>query len=241
MQRNRQQLAHLSRVSTVGQLSTTLAHELNQPLSSILSNAEAALRILAQESIDLDEVRAIVADIVREDLRAVEMIRRLRDMLRPRQSQVQQLDLAQLAREVLALVRGELIAKHVKAIIRLPQTLPLVSGDRVQIQQVLLNLLLNAAEAMEGIDAHERVIEVTADSEAGAVHLQVIDRGSGIPEGRLHQVFEAFFTTKSGGMGLGLAISRSIVSAHGGRLWASNNAGPGASFHLTLPSVGLKP
>jgi two-component system, LuxR family, sensor kinase FixL len=236
-ERQQQQLAHLTRVAILGQLSGALAHELNQPLTSILSNAQAAQHFLEQERVDLSEVRAIVDDIVNDDKRAGEVIRRLRAMLRRGGTQIQQLDLTQIVHEVLALVHTDLVARKIKVSIRIAQDLPAVAGDRVQIQQVFLNLLLNASEAMNGNAARDRLIEIVAASEGAMAHVEVIDRGVGIAEDEIESVFDAFYTTKTDGLGLGLAISRSIISAHGGRLWATANAGRGSCFHFTLPAL----
>lgn len=233
----REQLAHLTRVAILGELSGTLAHELNQPLTSILSNAQAAQRFLEADPVDLTEVREILRDIVNDDKRAGEVIRRLRDMLRRGETRMQQLDLSQLTREALALAHSDLIVRHVEVNARVGPGLPVVPGDYVQIQQVMLNLLLNASEAMAGNAAHDRVIEIAAAPEGRMVHVMVMDRGVGIAAGQLDKVFDAFYTTKSNGMGLGLAISRSIICAHGGRLWATNNTGRGSTFHFTLPAL----
>lgn len=233
----REQLAHLTRVAILGELSGTLAHELNQPLTSILSNAQAAQHFLETDPVDLTEVREILQDIVNDDKRAGEVIRRLRDMLRRGETRMQQLDLSQLTREALALAHSDLIVRHVEVNARVGPGLPAVPGDYVQIQQVVLNLLLNASEAMAGNAAHDRVIEIAAAHEGRIVHVMVMDRGVGIVEDQLEKVFDAFYTTKSNGLGLGLSISRSIICAHGGRLWATNNAGRGSTFHFTLPAL----
>jgi len=239
VEHHRQQLAHLARVAILGELSSALAHELNQPLSSILSNAQAAQNFLAKDPVDLQEVRAIVEDIANDDRRAAEVIRRLRDMLRRGNTQMQQLELAEVALDVIALLQSDLVRKHVKVSLKLDPKLAPVCGDRVQLQQVLLNLFLNAADAMSETKESERVIELAASNDDDHVHLRVIDRGRGIPPEKLEAVFESFYTTKSHGLGLGLAISRSIVAAHQGQLWATNNDRGGACFHLTLPTATL--
>jgi PAS domain S-box-containing protein len=237
-ERQQQQLAHLTRVAILGQLSGALAHELNQPLTAILSNAQTAQHFLAQDPVDLSEVRAIVQDIVNDDKRAGEVIRRLRAMLRRGGTQIQRLDLTQVTQEALALVHTNLLARKVNVHIRTAPDLPAVGADRVQIQQVFLNLLLNASEAMSGNAAHDRLIDIIAMSEGAMVHVKVIDCGVGIPDAQLESVFDAFHTTKPDGLGLGLAISRSIISAHGGKLWATGNEGRrGACFHFTLPAL----
>jgi C4-dicarboxylate-specific signal transduction histidine kinase len=237
-QHQRQQLAHLTRVAILGQLSGALAHELNQPLTSILSNAQAAQHFLARDPVDLPEVREILDDIVNDDKRAGEVIRRLRAMLKRGETQMQQLDLSQLVREVLALAHSDLIVRQVEVTANVPPGLPPVPGDRVQIQQVLLNLLLNASEAMVTNAARDRRIDIAVTHEGRLVHVKVSDRGVGIAEGQLENIFDAFYTTKSNGLGLGLAICRSIISAHGGRLWATHNeSGSGSTFYFTLPAL----
>ena len=237
----RLQLAHLTRVAILGHLSGALAHELNQPLTSILSNAQAAQRFLDEDPVDLAEVRAILEDIVNDDRRASEVIRRLRGMLRPGGTHMQQLDLPHVIREALALANSELVVRRIDVKLHMTPGLPAVSGDRVQIQQVLLNLLLNASDAMSASAVRDRVIDIGAGVDDGMVHITLTDRGPGLEEGQLERVFDAFYTTKREGLGLGLVISRSIVSAHGGRMWATNGDGPGSTeghgstFHFTLP------
>jgi len=236
-QHQRQQLAHLTRVAILGQLSGALAHELNQPLTSILSNAQAAQHYLERDPVDLPEVRDILDDIVNDDKRAGEVIRRLRAMLKRGETQMQQLDLAQLVREVLSLAHSDLIVRQVEVASLIAAGLPAVPGDRVQIQQVLLNLLLNASEAMVANAPRDRRVEIGVALEGRVVHVKVSDRGTGIAEGHLESIFDAFYTTKSNGLGLGLSICRSIISAHGGRMWASHNEENGSTFHFTLPAL----
>jgi C4-dicarboxylate-specific signal transduction histidine kinase len=235
LEHQRQQLAHLTRVAILGQLSGALAHELNQPLTSILSNAQAAQRFMAEDRIDLDEVRSILDDIVNDDRRAGEVIRRLRAMLKRGETQIQQLDIAQLIRDALTFAHSDLIVRQVHVSTRLSERLPVVAGDRVQIQQVLLNLLLNASEAMAVEQPAQRRIEISATRESHVVHVAIRDRGPGVPDSQLENVFDAFYTTKSNGLGLGLSICRSIITAHGGKLWATNNEVRGSTFHFTLP------
>jgi C4-dicarboxylate-specific signal transduction histidine kinase len=236
-QHQRQQLAHLTRVAILGQLSGALAHELNQPLTSILSNAQAAQHFLERDPVDLKEVRDILEDIVNDDKRAGEVIRRLRAMLKRGETQMQQLDVGQVVREVLALAHSDLVVRQVEVTAVIGNGLPAVPGDRVQIQQVLLNLLLNASEAMVSSPRRDRHLEIFVAHEGRAVHVKVSDRGTGIAEGHLESIFDAFYTTKSNGLGLGLSICRSIISAHGGRLWATHNEGSGSTFHFTLPAL----
>ena len=237
--RKRDELAHLSRATMLGELSGSLAHELNQPLTAILSNAQAALRFLTGGEARPDEVRQILEDIVTEDKRAGEVIRRLRLLLQKGEVQMQPLDVAEAADEVLRLVRSDLIRKGVTATAQLPDGLPPAVGDRVQVQQVILNLVTNACDAMASASPGERRLFVRAEPDDGTgVRFSVADRGVGLPPGGADRVFEPFFTTKADGMGLGLAVCRTIIAAHGGRLWATSNPDRGATFHFTLPGAG---
>jgi C4-dicarboxylate-specific signal transduction histidine kinase len=234
-QNQRLQLAHLTRVAMVGQLSGSLAHELTQPLTAILSNAQAAQRVLANERVDLGEVQEILQDIVADDKRAGEVIRRVHTLLRPGETQTQMLDVAQLVRETLTVTRSDLVVRHVQVVCTLPDDLPAVRADGVQIQQVLLNLVLNAAEAMKDNDVHDRRIDITAMRDGQGLRISISDCGPGIAPDQLERVFDAFYSTKREGLGLGLAISRSIISAHGGRLWSTSDGRRGSAFHFTLP------
>jgi C4-dicarboxylate-specific signal transduction histidine kinase len=234
--RQRNELAHLSRVTMLGELSGSIAHELNQPLTAILSNAQAAQRFLAQGNVDLEELRDILADIVEEDKRAGEIIRGLRLMLKKSDAQRQALDLNDMVQEVLTLVRSDLLNQRVSAHTELMPALSAVKGNRVQLQQVLLNLVLNACDAMRGIPATDRHLFIRTETSGGeAVTLSVGDWGEGIPSDKLELVFQPFFTTKPDGLGMGLAVCRSIITAHGGRLWAANSPEGGAIFSFTLP------
>jgi signal transduction histidine kinase len=232
----RLQLTHLTRVALLGQLSGALAHELNQPLTAILSNAQAAQHFLAADRIDPDELREILGDIVAADQRAGEVIRRLRALFKKGETQFQLLDANDVVREALDLAHGDLVTRNIEIATDLAPRLPAVTADRVQMQQVLLNLLINASEAMSGNTPDERRLTVSTQPLAGGgVQVSVADRGPGIPEDREPRLFEPFFTTKPQGLGLGLSISRSIVTAHGGRLWSTNNPVRGATFHVALP------
>jgi two-component system sensor kinase FixL len=235
--REQERLTHLARVAIVGELSGGLAHELNQPLTSILSNAQAAQQALQGDRVDLAEVREILADIVAEDKRAGELIGRMRKLLKHEEPTLQAVEMNALLNEAQSLVRINLTANQAMLDSEIENGLPAVIGDRIQIQQVVLNLLLNACDAAKDCPAAERRIRLVAktDPRGQALHIVVSDRGHGIARDGLEQVFDAFFTTKPNGLGLGLAICRQIVSSHGGRLWATHNNGPGASFHLTLP------
>ena len=234
--RQRSELARLSRATLLGELSGSLAHELNQPLTSILSNAQAAQRFLAGERPDLDEVREILADIVSDDKRAGEVIRRLRLLLKKGEAQHQELDLNEVVQDVLKLVRSDLVHNDVVVDTRLASSLPKVKGDVVQLQQVILNLIVNGCDAMADNGKLDRRLSVTTENNGDeGICVSVADLGCGVPPDRAEKVFEPFYTTKPHGTGLGLSICRTIVAAHAGKLWVSNNKGRGASFHLSLP------
>ena len=238
IEQQRRELSHLARVAVLGQLSGALAHELNQPLASISSNAEAARHLLKRQPVDLEELDAILRDITTEDQRAAQVIRRLRALLKRGDTRLQPMDTTELVAEVLELAHAELITRGVTATAQIPPDLPAVMGDRVQLQQVLLNLILNACEAMSSTPAPDRRLSliVSTDSRSN-VQLSVRDSGTGIPAALIDRLFEPFVTTKSEGLGLGLSISRTIVAVHGGRLWAENNVGRGATVHCLLASA----
>ncbi len=231
--RLRQELAHISRVSLMGELTASLAHELNQPLTAILTNAQAGQRYLALPAPKLDEVREILADMAADARRAGEVIHRLRSLLKKDASRFAPVDLNQMIEEAVALTRTDTIIRHRPIALALAADLPPVMGDRVQLQQVLLNLVLNAMDAMAQSQEGQLVVSTVRDE--SAVRVGVQDHGPGIPPDRLERVFTTFFTTKPEGMGMGLAISRSIVEAHGGRIWAENNRDRGATFWFTVP------
>jgi C4-dicarboxylate-specific signal transduction histidine kinase len=227
----------LSRVTTLGTLSGALAHELNQPLTAILSNAQAALRLLASDSANLEEVRDTLKDIVEDNRRASEVIHRLHLLLGKRETQHDPLDLNELVHDTLRLARTNLLSNGVTVRKELSPKLSAIHGDRVQLQQVLLNLVMNACSAMEDRAPKVRALTMrTARWHGSGAHVSVDDRGGGIPPENLERIFEPFFTTRQQGMGLGLTICRAIVVAHGGKLWAENNRDGGASFHFTLPT-----
>jgi PAS domain S-box-containing protein len=238
VERQRNELTHLSRVTMLGELSGSLAHELNQPLTAILANAQAAERFLARDGADLAEVRAILADIVEEDKRAGEVIRRLRLLLRKGEVERQPLSISEVVRDALELMRGDLVNRSVALAAELPPGLPPAVGDRVQIQQVVLNLVANACDAMEVLEPRDRRLGVRTDAGAGGwLRVSIADCGPGLPPEVIERVFEPFFTTKSHGLGLGLSVCRTIVAAHGGELGAAGNADGGVTFHFTLPAA----
>lgn len=240
-QRRRQELAHMTRVATVGELTASLAHEINQPLAAILSNAQAGQRLLASGTSDGQEIREILSDIVADDQRAGEVIRRMRALLRKGESDPTILDANALVAEVVALVHGEMILHNVSLSLDLSPVPPLVHGDRVQLQQVLLNLMMNAMEAMKETPGTIRRLVVRTTPNGRSVRVAVEDSGAGIPPDKLEQVFEPFVTTKPQGLGLGLAICRSIIQEHGGRIGSANNPGRGTTFWFTLPAAEVKP
>jgi PAS domain S-box-containing protein len=231
----RNELAHLWRVSALGQLSASIAHELNQPLATILNNAEAARKMLARERVDLAELREICNDIVDEDHRAAGVIRRLRTLFKGGDMQLQALDANELVQDTLALLHTELLMRQVVAVTHLAPSLPVVDGGRVQLQQVLLNLFVNAADAMEVNAVEERQLVIRTDTTGRDVRIFVSDCGPGIAGADLKNIFEPFWSSKPGGMGMGLAICRSIVAAHGGSLTAANGEDRGATFCVALP------
>ena len=235
--RHRNEMAHLARVFTLGELSGSLAHELSLPLTAILSNAQAAQRVLAHGGADLAEVQEILNEIVSEDKRAGEVIRRLRLWLKKGEVRQHSLRINEVVEDVLKLIHSDLVNQHVTVDIELARTLPTVTGDPIQLQQVLLNLVVNACDAMADCNTQERrlLIRTGIENGNGAVIVSVIDGGGSIPEEKMEQIFESFFTTKEQGMGLGLSVCRTIIAAHRGKLWATNNADRGATFHFSLP------
>jgi PAS domain S-box-containing protein len=239
-ERLRRDLTHVARVSAMGEMTAALAHELNQPLTAILSNAHAGERYMAQAAPPLDEIREILQDVVGDARRAGEVIQRLRGLLRKEGARFLPLDVNQVIREIAALVHTDTILRNVVINLDLEPELPPIRGDGVQLQQVLLNLVLNGMEAMS-LNGEGRQIVLQTRQGDGAVRISVRDQGPGIPADTLPRVFETFYTTKPSGMGVGLAISRSIVEAHGGKIWAENNPDRGATVSFTLPACPPDP
>ena len=231
----RNEVAHLARVTTLGEISGSLAHELNQPLEAILANAEAAELHLQSATPDLAELRNILADIRRDDMRAGEIIHGMRDFLRKRDLEMQPLELGSLAGEVVRLVSADAAARQVTIGLEIPAELPRVLGDRVHLQQVLVNLLVNGMDAMSACPVPLRRLVIQATQlDPGIVQIAVRDSGAGIPPANVSKVFDPFHTTKPGGLGLGLAICRSIVEMHGGAITLENNLDRGATARFTL-------
>ncbi|HET9766898.1 MAG TPA: ATP-binding protein [Thermoanaerobaculia bacterium] len=238
IEEQRRELSHLARVSVLGQLSGALAHELNQPLTAILSNAEAGQRLLERPPADLDEIAAILTDIADDDRRAGAVIQRLRALLERGEQRHQPILADELVAEVMGLARVELMTRQVTAVAEVAPGMPPVLGDKVQLQQVLLNLILNACDAMSASPVADRQLLLIAGIDGdGRARLAIRDRGTGIPAELMARLFEPFVTTKPQGLGLGLSLSRTIVNAHGGQLWAENNPEGGATVHCLLPTV----
>jgi C4-dicarboxylate-specific signal transduction histidine kinase len=223
-------------VTTLGELTASIAHEVNQPLAGVRANAEACLRWLDRGTPDLDKVRRSVEWIIDDGNRASEVVRRVRALAKKTDIEKAPLDINNVVREVIALVQGELSRHTVSLRMELAPALPMIRGDRVQLQQVIINLVMNGSEAMQSIADRPRELTIQSrQDETQQVLVSVIDCGVGISAGDADRLFDPFFTTKSSGMGMGLSICRSIVEAHEGRLWATTNAPNGATFQLTLP------
>jgi two-component system sensor kinase FixL len=235
-QQLRRDLTHIGRVSAMGEFAASLAHELSQPLTAILANAQAAQRLLAAGVVNLEEVREALNDIVSDDKRAGDVISRLRALLKKGDLERASLDLNETVSEVARLVRHDAIIRNVSMQLELAADLPRVSGDRVQLQQVVLNLALNGLESMvEPLGGDRALVIRTLKDDARAVRVEIEDSGIGIDDTHGDRIFQPFYTTKAEGLGMGLAISRTIVADHGGRLGAANNAHGGATFYFTVP------
>jgi PAS domain S-box-containing protein len=229
-------LAHISRITTMGELTASIAHEVNQPLAAVVTNGNACLRWLAADPPNFDEARVAIHRIVRDGNRASEVIARIRTLVKKGESVAHRLDVNDTIREMVALTRSEVDRRGASLQTNLAANLPSVMGDRVQLQQVLLNLIINALDAMSALTDRPRVIRIrTNAAELKSILVAVEDSGVGLDPQQAARLFDAFYTTKTEGLGMGLSISRSIVEAHGGRLWAAPNEGPGATFQFTLP------
>jgi two-component system, LuxR family, sensor kinase FixL len=236
-----QNLAHASRLAVAGELTAMIAHEINQPLGAILCNVKAAELMLDAEKPSLGEIREILADIRRDDLRADEAIQRIRDLLRKHEMQMKTMDINETISSAVRLVTADALRRRVRIVKELAEKLPLVLGDPIYLQQVLLNLFLNGMEAMDNSPDEARQITIRTKQKSDEnVEVTVTDGGYGIAADKMPLIFDSFYTTKPNGMGLGLSIARSIIEAHAGRLWAENNPGGGATFHFNLKqSLGV--
>jgi signal transduction histidine kinase len=231
------ELAHVNRFSTAGELTASIAHEINQPLGAILTNAETADAILQSPSPDIAELRDIVKDILQDDRRATEVIRRMRSLLKKAPFELKRLGLNNVVRDTVEFLSSLAVGRKVELVSRIaPETLPIL-GDRIQLQQVILNLVVNGIDAMGDTLSENRIISIRTSRVENFAQLSVSDRGSGIPEGKLTAIFDPFFTNKAEGMGMGLSIARTIIEAHNGLIWAKNRDHGGASFRVKLPLV----
>jgi signal transduction histidine kinase len=236
--RQRGELTHATRLATIGELAASIVHEINQPLGAILNNADAAEMLLEQTPSDLTQVRQIIADIRRDDLRASEVIRHMRALLRKRELTLAPVDVNDSVSAVAKLLQDEAHRREVKIDNQLAAELPPVAADRVHVEQVLLNLLINAMDAMETTPPGRRLVQVqTRAVRGGWVEVAISDSGIGLAPQARTQLFDSFYSTKKNGLGLGLSIARSIIETHGGRIWAENNRDAGATFRFTLSAT----
>jgi C4-dicarboxylate-specific signal transduction histidine kinase len=222
----------------MGEMAASIAHEINQPIGAIATNGAAAVRFLKQPAPDLGAVDEALDCIVRDANRAADVIVRIRSFLKKNPSPMSSLDMNEVIREVLALTAHEAATRHVTVASQLAESLPRVPGDRIQLQQVLLNLIMNALDAMNAIAERPRALHIQSSSDAESVFVKVLDSGNGWDPQHADAIFEPFFTTKKDGIGMGLTISRSIVEAHGGRLWGEPLEPYGAALTFTLPIAG---
>ena len=236
LRQTRADLAHIHRVTTMGELAASISHEVMQPLGAGVTNAEAALRWLGAQPPDLDEVRQALGRAVKDGRRAAEIIGRIRTLIKKEPLRKDALEVNEAIVEVIALTRGEVMKNNVSVQTQLAEGLPLIQGDRVQLQQVILNLIINAVEAMSGVSEGSRGLLIgTGKDASGGVLVAVQDSGPGLNPESFERLFNSFYTTKPGGTGMGLSICRSIVEAHGGRIWATPNGGPGITVQFALP------
>lgn len=237
LQDTQAQLAHMARVTIVGEFTASIAHEVNQPLTAVVANANACLRWLAAQEPNLEEAREAVVRIVSEGRRAADVIQRIRSLLKKSQPEISRLDINDVIREVLVLANHQILKQRVSVRAELSPGLPAIAGDRVQLQQVLLNLVMNALEASAGAEGSRDLVVASEKHGEDQVIVALQDSGVGIRPDIVDRLFRPFFTTKPQGMGMGLSISRSIIEAHGGRLWAVPNDGPGSTFKFAVPAA----
>jgi PAS domain S-box-containing protein len=230
-------LAHVSRVTTMGELVASIAHEVNQPLGAIVTNGSVCVRLLSRDTPDLDKSREIIGRMIKDGMRAGEVIKRVRELLHKAPSEKTPLNINETVQEVIDLVNSDLRRSKVELLIELAVDLPPVVGDRIQLQQVILNMILNAKDAMSEVHSHPRELLITTlKNDSSGVVVAVQDSGKGLDPKDAESIFDPFFTTKADGMGLGLSISRRIIEDHGGRMWATPNEPQGAVFQFTLPT-----
>ena len=233
-------LAHINRATTMGELTASLAHEINQPITAAATDARTCLRWLAREQPDIGEARESAARMVNAVTRAADIISRLRQLFKKGAPQTNLVDVSEVIQEMVVLLRSEASRHSVSILTELSEDLPRVVADRVQLQQVLMNLMLNGIEAMQDTKTERQLTIRSLMAEPGQLLISVTDTGVGVSPEQADQIFNAFFSTKAQGTGMGLSISRSIVESHGGRLWATSNSGRGATFSFTLPSAGAQ-
>jgi C4-dicarboxylate-specific signal transduction histidine kinase len=229
-------LAHATRVTTMGELTASLAHEVNQPIAAAVTDANTCLRWLAGDTPNLEEAREAAMRTIKDGRRAAEIVSRIRLLFKKGYQQRERVDVNEVIQEMVLLLRSELTRYSVSILTDLAADLPEIMGDRVQLQQVLMNLMINGIDAMKDVDGTREIAIKSQPAEKEQITVSVSDTGLGLPREQADQIFDAFFTTKTHGTGMGLSISRSIVESHGGRLWAASNSPRGASFFITLPT-----
>jgi C4-dicarboxylate-specific signal transduction histidine kinase len=238
LQITRAELARAARITTIGELTASIAHEVNQPLAAVVANADACVAWLSREHPDFGEAQAAAERATQGATRAAEVIARIRSLITKTTPEKSPLEINQVIEDTIALVEGQATRNHVTMQLELSPQLPQVLGDRIQLQQVVLNLLMNGVEAMTAVTERSKTLTIRSGSQGdGQIRVAVQDSGTGLSEEVLGRLFEPFFTTRSKGMGMGLSISRSIIEAHGGRLWAESNTSGGATFQFSLPGA----
>src|SRR5579864_8295860 len=228
-------LAHVNRVTTMGELTASLAHEVNQPIAAAVTDANTCLRWLTRDQPDVEEAREAASRVVKDATRAAEIISRVRMLFKKGAPQRELVDINEIIREMITLMRSEITRNSISVRTELAEDIPQIMGDRVQLQQVLMNLMINGIDAMKEVNGTRRLDIRSQRAENNELTVSVADTGVGLPSQHADQIFNAFFTTKLHGTGMGLRISRSIAESHGGRLWAANNSSRGATFYLALP------
>ena len=234
------ELTHADRIATIGRLAASIPHEVNQPITAMVTNAEAALRLLDCQALNLEDVRRVLASIVQDGIRASNVIGRMRALIKKTPLLRDRLDINEAIREVIEFTRGEAVKNGVSAKLELADGLPLVQGDRVHLQQLILNLIINAVDAMSSVNEGPRELLISSSKAESGVLVMVRDSGPAVARGALERAFDAFHTTKPSGLGLGLSVCREIIETLGGRLWASPNETGGATFQFIAPGWTVK-